>query len=633
MRFLAALIAVSVFGQGPDFNVVRNAPSVSVTGSPYFAKCDGTSVDTAAFVSAASSGRTVTLQNATCVVDSAELPSGTTLVCPGGGCTLKPGSSGTVFTVTGTPSAHKSNITLSGITFVGASLDATHAALIANYADNVTSRGNTFNQIQGIYFAPSFTYSSVISTWISTGFRSINDTCYATVTTNGNCISLRYVSGASVSGLTSNGMQWPVYWWGGDANANGAIANTRWAFDIAITNTNVRNAAACVWGSMGSNISVTNSTCDTITDVALDAEGSNNISFVGGAVSNAVNGGMTTFYLNSGVLFSGIAVTQPVAAQPIAISYDVSVSASNQNITYDNIQATCGDAGGNCFISNEGGPATNLTLQNSRLSDVYVDFGAIVNQASPSILNNRLTFSHAITGAAALRVQTFGNGVASVATVQGNTIYSTVAQSSVPCVFLYDADFNFSNTYNAQNNVCTGFSTNTLVETNGANIGQNATFNLGFNSGNITGNGGLTHTDLNSETSTVNQNFTAPLNARGSQISTPPLCTGISPPTPSCVFGLVNNGSMNAVGGIAFNAERSGTATGSGTWYIGGDGSHNAAPLIEWCNIQQQCFVATFASTGGTIVTKTDAQVVAASTQEHTGSTCSAWVQGRCTAP
>jgi hypothetical protein len=82
---------------------------------------------------------------------------------------------------------------------------------------------------------------------------------------------------------------------------------------------------------MGQNISITGCVVENCGDVGIDFEGCFDCSATGNSVYNATNGGLTIFFLNRNITFSGNSVVQP-AERPCLRVYNSGLSADNKSL-------------------------------------------------------------------------------------------------------------------------------------------------------------------------------------------------------------------------------------------------------------------------------------------------------------
>jgi parallel beta-helix repeat protein len=87
-------------------------------------------------------------------------------------------------------------------------------------------------------------------------------------------------------------------------------------WDVTISDNTVSNVAGgCIWGSLGTRITVEDNSVANCGDVGIDLEGTSDSTVSGNTVSNATNGGITTFYGSTGVSIASNVVKQ-VGAEP-----------------------------------------------------------------------------------------------------------------------------------------------------------------------------------------------------------------------------------------------------------------------------------------------------------------------------
>jgi len=464
------------------------------------AKCDGVSVDNQAFLnSLAATGSATVPGNRTCIVDSLELPNNSRISgLDRTTSNIKPGSTGNIFIVTGTAAAHKLNVSIENLSFstrTGSNVAGT-AVLNASYADNISVTNNNSMEIQLLFTNRAFKYGDVLPSWLNKNTIFSGNLCKSVQVEHDACAEFAYVDQVTAHANKIYGFHDSLFYWGGDANKDGAIENPRWAQHIEFDRNYIDGSRAGVWGSMGRGVILSANTVSNIADVGIDFEGTIDGQAIGNSCTNAVNGCATTFFLNRNIIFSGNTITQAKAGQPMFRLYNSTLSNKNQDISVNENTFQCKDSIALCTVDNRSGPCRRLNVSRNMLSGTTIDFAAAVNQGDEAIEKNKLTFDRVFSGSA-IKAAVFGRATA---TVTENTILSRVPQPSAVGIVLTDSDFNNGNSYRASSNTISGFETGIALITNGANPGIQANF---FVKGNNLDIGRIVRTDRNLEKSRV----------------------------------------------------------------------------------------------------------------------------------
>lgn len=108
-----------------------------------------------------------------------------------------------------------------------------------------------------------------------------------------------WADGWRVEDCTFRNVTSGVQWWGGDAapEHDGAVENERKCRNGSVTRVSVRNShGAGIWGSMGTDIMVTDCSVSDCGDVGCDAEGSFDVTWIKCAAARCKNGAFAQFY-------------------------------------------------------------------------------------------------------------------------------------------------------------------------------------------------------------------------------------------------------------------------------------------------------------------------------------------------
>lgn len=191
---------------------------------------------------------------------------------------------------------------------------------------------------------------------------------------NNPCILLNYVKGAKASGNYSQNYGQGIMWWGGDANANGAITNTRQAQNIVISDNTVFGGA--VWGSMGEGVAVTGNSVEQGPDVCLDVEGSFSITVTGNYAADCVNGQLTTLYQNRNVIFSSNTAEVHTFSYPLArvLGLELGPPTQNKDVSFVANVLTNLDPTGIALIETSSASVEKLVFDENTVRDAAVYF-------------------------------------------------------------------------------------------------------------------------------------------------------------------------------------------------------------------------------------------------------------------
>lgn len=205
----------------------------------------------------------------------------------------------------------------------------------------------------------------------------------------------------SISNCTFEKTGTGIQWWGGDSKPGayggaGDLQNDRQCKRGMITNVNVNDVFAGIWGSMGQYITVANCTVKNCADVALDDEGGFDNVFVNNFAQNGGNGTLATFWLTQRASFVGNTV--------VGTACFLSHNATNAPIpTASLIGNRFISLSGFGYVSTQAGMG-ELVLDGNSFWNVSLNL-AQINQGTLRVLRNRMIFSIDIpTGFVAMSV-------------------------------------------------------------------------------------------------------------------------------------------------------------------------------------------------------------------------------------
>lgn len=272
--------------------------------------------------------------------------------------------------------------------------------------------------------------------------------CTATTTDSSGraAIEFVYATDCLARGNRIQGFAHGIQWWGGDSNADGALANARKCGKITVADNHVTAiAAGGIWGSMGHDITVLGNVVADCGDVGIDFEGCFDAAATGNVVSNCISGCLTTFFLNRGVVFSGNTATVSSAAMLLVKIYnstnDGSLASGNQAVTVINNILTC--QSGIADIQVEAVNSFRFignTLTNAKLS--------LTGNNLPNVEVSDCTLTFTVASGAAFRaIQASGqngmDGLSGTVRIGSNVVRSTVTQPAGSwAIFVSEGDFN-----------------------------------------------------------------------------------------------------------------------------------------------------------------------------------------------
>jgi hypothetical protein len=438
---------VSYGVDGKNFTTVAAKLGESKSVKDFGAIGDGKHNDTSAISSALKSGGTITFPAGEYIISNAvEILSNTKLVGQANATIIWSGANPATGYVGIFMAQGRTNISIEGMNLQAAKSTSVVYALICRSCSHVWFTKNTMSGgIASVYTTVPIPGTSTLA---ASAFANQID--YSLVTDAnanseihihecaGSGIKTGYASGAYLSYLhdstvTSNRFDSYAHgigWWGGDANANGALSNIRKVYNLTISDNVVTNVnGGGIWGSMGQQVSVVGNSVQHCNDICIDFEGCLDCSCTGNNVYDGQNGALATYYTSINIVFSGNTVRQPVAIQPL-------FNCSNSGVA-SGVKGTL--INGNTFIAEQsvgkldGGQWENIVISDNILRNVYIK--AIGSYLNPNhdikIVNNDLTFDTAAdVPLYAICVQSCAilGSVQGICDVSGNKISSQVTQ-------------------------------------------------------------------------------------------------------------------------------------------------------------------------------------------------------------
>ena len=298
--------------------------------------------------------------------------------------------------------------------------------------------------------------------------------------TGGAALLLVNTIGAVVDSNTFTGISTGTQWWGGDS-AKGTLAQVRRTGKITLMGNQCHGVTACLWGSMGYEITVAHNTADGCLDVCFDTEGGVDTSFVENTATNCNSGCGAIFFFSRGISFvrnsfsgdspgGGLFFIKNSSADP--------VSHAGLNVSKNTL--TCATTCNAVFQE----AVSQATFDGNMITNgVYTPAGFGQNV---TISHNEFVFSRPLpANSAVIRGPSITGGT--TLTIEANSVSSSVAQGAdSACIRAVWNDFNNSDTYVIRGNRCEGtlpFPVAVITETAGANPGPHATWMLEGNLG------------------------------------------------------------------------------------------------------------------------------------------------------
>ncbi|SAK49524.1 Pectate lyase superfamily protein [Caballeronia temeraria] len=341
------------------------------------------------------------------------------------------------------------------------------------------SDGQTYESVSGDLSNAAFNVSSDVHV---TGCTATN---IANSADPRAAVLFQYCVGWSVTDCKFSNAPYGVQWWGGDSspNADGALVNARKCADGTVTNVQVSNCVAGVWGSMGTNVKIVGCHVDTASDVGIDFEGCTNSSASQNSVRNCTNGNFACFWWNDNVSFVGNTSHQNRADYPHVRVYNDSQGTSNRSMTIN----------GNTFVTDQAigvidtayGGVQTLEFLNNQLTDTRVEFSDNTLRYV-TVTDNQLTFTRAATDTMnALEIGSiYDNGLGLAAR---NVIESKVTQPpDSAALYLWSDDPNSDSQFQAVENRTAGFPVDLVTDNWSANPERTSYFTI---QGNTFGSG------------------------------------------------------------------------------------------------------------------------------------------------
>ncbi len=280
---------------------------------------------------------------------------------------------------------------------------------------------------------------------------------------------LLYVVRGTVANNRFRGTGHGIEWWGGDGNIGwgGADAVTG-AGDLSITGNQCYAAGgACVWGSMGFNVTVSGNSADICSDVCFDTEGGVRNLFTGNVAQACGNGCYSAQMESVDAVFSGnfaYADAKGPALALVLIKHRNGNPAPHANLTITGNTLSCGTLCTAFASEGEGG----LDLSHNTVTNGVFHFGNYTN--SVRVFGNSLRFTVSLAGQAAILAPSLAGGHTSV--IEANTVLSEgPPDPKAACIVQAWSDDNNTDSMRIQRNLCVGVGLGVITETAGHNAG------------------------------------------------------------------------------------------------------------------------------------------------------------------
>ncbi len=283
-------------------------------------------------------------------------------------------------------------------------------------------------------------------------------------------VYLLYVIRATVANNRFAGTGHGIEWWGGDGNLgwHGAEAVTE-AGDLSITGNQCYSAGgACVWGSMGFNVTVSGNSADICSDVCFDTEGGVRNLFTGNVAQHCGNGCFSAQMESVDAVFSGnfaYADAKGPALALVLIKHHNGNPAPHANLTVTGNTLSCGALCTAFYSEGEGG----LDLSHNTVVNGTIRFVNYTN--SVQMIGNTLRFSVPLGAQAAVEGPSLAWGHTSV--IQDNVLLDEAAEGAnrTACIAQSWSDDNNSDEMRIVRNTCIGFALGIVTATVGHNAG------------------------------------------------------------------------------------------------------------------------------------------------------------------
>ena len=284
---------------------------------------------------------------------------------------------------------------------------------------------------------------------------------------------------------TLNGAQW----WGGDAAVSGL--STGLAANWTATGNHCIGVGACIWGSMGTDMTVTGNTDLGCGDVCFDEEGGVRNSFTANHANQCTNGCFASFYGGLDNIFDGN-TAEATGSTGFLLRNASEIPQAVTGLRVEGNTFTCSTLCDAALID----PAYDFYFENNSIRNGV--FGSTkYGGGQVSISRNGWDFS-VTTAAPVITVPQMLNG--GTAIVDDNTIMSSVTQpSNAVAISAITGDYNSADWYFFRRNTINEFPTGISTTAAGGNAGVPVYWSLEKNT---IGSATIAHSFLNPTTNT-----------------------------------------------------------------------------------------------------------------------------------
>jgi|GEM_PF-1506942 len=284
---------------------------------------------------------------------------------------------------------------------------------------------------------------------------------------------------------TGNCAQWQNH----DANFNAGGPNSRasvtalGAGHYAYNNIRCTSVQACVWGSVGYDIVVSNSQAIGCGDVCFDAEGSMDVKFIGNTGTGGGNAVGSTFFFSDNNQFINSTFTGP------GTLILVKNSSGNPNLS-NLLQVSggtldCGSVACNAIVAES---TTAVSIMGTRFRNGVIS--TIGQQGAWTIANNIMEFGTAGSNAITIAGVVFG----ALVDIYGNRITASGAPAGSSAILVETSYANATQSFRIKDNTTIGFPVDitTANDTGNPSVGMISTLD-----NNWTGSNNVVHTHPN----------------------------------------------------------------------------------------------------------------------------------------
>ncbi len=281
-------------------------------------------------------------------------------------------------------------------------------------------------------------------------------------------VYLLYVLRGVVANNRFMGTGHGVQWWGGDGNLgwHGA-AEVKYAGFLSITGNECYDAGgACVWGSMGMNVTVTGNTAEGCGDVCFDTEGGVRNLFSGNVARGCASGCYSVQMESEDAVFSGnfaYADAKYPTAALFLIKHHNENPAPHANLTVTGNTLSCGSLCTAFYTEGEAG----LDLSQNTVVNGVIHFANYTGEVR--VHGNSLRFTVPLDGPAISGPALAGGNTSFI---ENNTLmYQAAPNPKSVCIVQSWSDYNSADEMRITGNTCVGFGTGIVTETAGQNPG------------------------------------------------------------------------------------------------------------------------------------------------------------------